>query len=372
MGAKKNGGGRICVDARGLNKITIRDAYPTLKVDAILQNLPSAKFISCVDMTQAFHQIAIAPEDRDKTAFAVGHRFYRYTRALMGFTNSPADLAKVLDKVFGDMMPKVYHYVDDFIIVSATFEEHIQLLREVAKRLREANLTISKEKSSFCYKRVTFLGYILAEEGLSANPERVKPIVDYKKPETVKELRRLIGMIGWYRRFLPKIAETLAPLTDLTKGDSKVRIKWNEKAGQAFEQVKLALMSPSILAPADYALPYKIYTDASLVAGAAVLTQTQDGQERVIAFHSAKFSVTQQNYSATERECLAVLMAVEKFRPYIDGVQFTVVTDHASLKWLSNLKEPHGKLARWAVRLQAWLLGSKHSNGRARRSFSLG
>lgn len=360
---KKNGGGRICVDARGLNKIAIHDAYPTLKVDAILQNLPNAKFISCLDMTQAFHQIPIAEEDRDKTAFAVGHKFYRYKRALMGFTNSPADLAKVLDKVFGDMIPKVYHYVDDFIILSATFNEHIELLREVAKRLRNACLTISKEKSMFCYKKVTFLGYVLTEEGLSANPERVKPIIEYKRPETVKELRRLVGMIGWYRRFLPNIAETLAPLTNLMKGESRLKLKWNEEAEQAFERVKEALMSPYILASARYNLPYRIYTDASLYAGAAVLTQVHDGQERVIAFHSAKFSDAQQNYSATERECLAVLMGIEKFRPYVDGVQFTVVTDHASLKWLKNLKEPHGKLARWAVRLQAFDIVFEHRPG---------
>lgn len=164
---KKTGGGRICVDARGLNKITVRDAYPTLKADVILQNLPDAKYISCLDMTKAFHQIGIHPDDRDKTAFAVGHRFYRYKRVLMGFTNSPADLAKVLDKVFGDMMPKVYHYVDDFIILSATFEEHLDLLKEVARRLKEANLTISREKSVFCYKKVTFLGYVLSEQGLT-------------------------------------------------------------------------------------------------------------------------------------------------------------------------------------------------------------
>lgn len=360
---KKTGGGRICVDARGLNKITVRDAYPTLKADVILQNLPNAKFISCLDMTSAFHQIEIHPDDRDKTAFAVGHRFYRYKRALMGFTNSPADLAKVLDKVFGDMMPHVYHYVDDFIILSATFEEHVKLLKEVARRLREANLTISRDKSVFCHKKVTFLGYALSEQGLTANPERVQPILDYKRPETVKEMRRLLGMIGYYRRFLPNIAKTLAPLTELTRGESKTRIKWNEQAEKAFGQVKEALMSPSILAPADYRLPYKIYTDASLTAGAAVLTQIQNGQEKVIAFHSAKFSPTQQNYSATERECLAVLTGVEKFRPYIDGVQFTVVTDHASLKWLQSLKEPHGKLARWAMRLQAFDIVFEHRPG---------
>lgn len=361
---KKTGGGRICVDARGLNKVTIKDAYPTLKADIILQNLPNAKFITCLDMTAAFHQIGIHPDDRDKTAFAVGHRFYRYKRALMGFCNSPADLAKVLDKVFGDLTPHVYHYVDDFVILSATFEEHVAILREVARRLREANLTISKEKSVFCYKRVTFLGYLLSENGLAANPDRVQPIIDYKKPETVKELRRLIGLIGWYRRFLPNIAEILAPLTDMTKGDSKTKLVWGDETNEAFEQVKAALMSPAILASADYRLPYKIYTDASLVAGAAVLTQVQNGREKVIAFHSAKFTPAQQNYSATERECLAVLTGVEKFRPYIDGVQFTVVTDHASLKWLQSLKEPHGKLARWAMRLQAFDIVFEHRPGK--------
>lgn len=361
---KKSGGGRICVDARGLNKITIRDAYPTLKVDVILQNLPNAKFISCLDMTAAFHQIAIDPADRDKTAFAVGHRFYRYKRALMGFTNSPAHLAKVLDKVFGDMMPHVYHYVDDFIILSATFDEHIKLLREVARRLKDANLTVSQEKSVFCCKQVTFLGYVLAESGLAPNMDRVRPILEYKRPTTVKELRRLIGLIGWYRRFLPNISETMAPLTDLAKGESKSKIIWNESAEEAFERVKDALMSPNILAPADPKLPYKIYTDASLVAGAAVLTQIQSGRERVIAYHSAKFSQTQQNYSATERECLAVLMGIEKFRPYVDGIRFTVITDHASLRWLQNLKEPHGKLARWAVRLQAFDVEFEHRPGK--------
>lgn len=361
---KKDGGGRICLDARGLNKVTIRDAYPTLKVDTILQNLPRAKYISCLDMTQAFHQIAIIPEDRNKTAFAVGHRFYRYKRATMGFTNSPADLAKVLDKIFGDLIPQVYHYVDDFIILSATFKEHIKLLREVARRLKEAHLTVSRKKSLFCHKKITFLGYVLADDGLTPNPERLTPIMEYKRPSTIKELRRLIGLIGWYRRFLPYAAEILAPLTDLTRGDNKQKIIWNNEAERAFEKIKEALMSAPILASPDYGLPYKIYTDASLVAGAAVLTQVQDGVERVIAYHSAKFSPTQRNYSATERECLAVLTGVEKFRPFIDGVEFTVVTDHASLKWLQNLKEPHGKLARWAVRLQAFNIKFEHRPGR--------
>lgn len=151
---KKTGGGRICLDARGLNALTVADAYPQLNVDAIFRNLPRARYISSLDMTQAFHQIEIAPEDRKKIAFAVGAKFYCYKRAIMGCKNSPADLSKMLDKVFADLAPKVYHYVDDFIILSETFEEHMELLKEVAKRLHDSNLTISREKSTFCHKRV--------------------------------------------------------------------------------------------------------------------------------------------------------------------------------------------------------------------------
>lgn len=315
-------------------------------------------------MTQAFHQIPIAEHDRIKTAFAVGSQFYCYKRAIMGFTNSPADLAKMLDKIFHDLMPKVFHYVDDFIILSDTFEEHMSLLCEVAERLRQANLTISKSKSLFCHSKLTFLGYVLAENGLSANLERIAPILEYQRPRTVKELRRFVGLITWYRRFIHNVAEILAPLTNMLKGDNQRIIEWDEAAEKAFEVTKKCLMSPAILAHADYQLPFRIYTDASLVAGAGILTQVQKGVERVIAFHSVKFSRTQQNYSATERECLAVLSSVEKFRPYIDGVPFTVITDHASLKWLQNLKEPHGKLARWSVRLQAFDITFEHRPGR--------
>lgn len=361
---KKTGGGRICLDARGLNALTVPDAYPTLNVDAIFRNLPPAKYISCLDMTQAFHQIEIVEEDRQKTAFAVGSKFYCYKRAVMGFRNSPADLAKMLDKVFKDLEPRVYHYVDDFVILSETFEEHIDLLKEIATRLRKNNLTISREKSDFCHKQITFLGYLLTDEGLTIDPNRIQPILNYKRPENVKQLRRLVGLITWYRRFIPNAAELMKPLTDLIQKENHRKIKSTDETEMAFTKLKECLTNAPILVPANFKLPFKVYTDASLVAGAAILTQIQDGHERVISYHSVKFNRTQQNYSATERECLAVLSAVEKFRPWIDGVQFTVVTDHSSLRWLQNLKEPHGKLARWAVRLQAFDIKFEHRPGK--------
>lgn len=364
---KPSGGGRICVDARGLNKITVADAYPSINADAILRDLRQAKYISSLDMTQAFHQIPIHEDDQLKTSFSVGNRLFCYKRAIMGFKNSPADLTKLLDDVFNDLYPQVYHYVDDFIIMTETFDEHIRVLSEVARRLNDAQLTISAEKSKFCHQQLTFLGYILSEKGLQPNPERIQSIVYYKPPETVRDVRRLVGLVNWYRKFIPKAAELLAPLTDIIREDgptSQKKVTWTDRARQSFEEIKTILTSEPILAMADFKLPFKIYTDASLVAGAAVLTQVQDGQERVIQYHSVKFTPTQQNYSATERELLAVLAGVERFRPWVDGRPFEVITDHSSIQWLTSMKNPHGKLTRWAVRLQAFDIKYTHRAGK--------
>lgn len=364
---KPAGGGRIVVDARGLNNLAIADAYPSLNVDSILRGLSKATYISALDMTQAFHQIPIAESDQTKTSFAVGNEMFCFKRAIMGYKNSPADLTKLLDRLFCDMHPRVYHYVDDFIIISETFEEHLATLREVAERLQRANLTVSQAKSKFCYKKVSFLGYMLSERGLEPNPERILPIINYKKPETVRDVRRLIGLINWYRRFIENAAELLAPLNEMTKGkgkNSQHKVAWTEEAAKSLEIVTDILIKEPVLVMADYSQPFKIYSDASLTAGSAILVQSQDGIEKVIHYHSVKFSQPQQNYSATEREMLSVLAGVEKFRPWIDGTKVEVVTDHASLKWLHNLKVPHGRLARWAVRLQAFDLVFTHRPGK--------
>lgn len=251
--------------------------------------------------------------------------------------------------------------------MTSTFEEHIAVLKEIANRLRRANLTVSRDKSKFCYQQLTFLGYLLSEEGLQPNPERIAPITNYVAPQTVREVRRLVGLVNWYRRFIENAAELLAPLTNIIRDEgptSQKRIRWTKEAADSFEKIKKLLCSEPILAMANFDLPFKIYTDASLIAGSAVLTQVQEGHERVIQYYSVKFTPTQQNYSATERELLAVLAGVERFRPWIDGTKVDVITDHASIKWLRNLKNPNGKLARWAVRLQAFDLNIIHRPGK--------
>lgn len=194
---------------------------------------------------------------------------------------------------------------------------------------------------------------MLTEEGLCANPEWIKPIENWLRPTTVKEVRRLLGSAGWYRRFIQNYAEITSPLSDLIK-TRKTKVDWNDRAELAFVTLKQKLTNAPVLSMCDYSRPFKIFCDASDFAGAAILTQDFDKGNKPIYYHSFKFTPTQQKYSATERECLAVIKAVEKFRPYFEGTRFFVVTDHSALRWVMNTKERKGRIARWAIRLQAY------------------
>lgn len=350
---KKDGGVRLVLDARELNQITIGNAKPIRNTNTILAQMEKSIYKSTIDLSQAFHQIALSEDSREKTSFALGSRLYCYNRMTMGLKGSPATLATLVDDIFEDLYPKAFAYVDDFIICTQTFEEHIDLLRIIAERLKEKKLAISSEKSRFAYKQIEFLGYLLTENGLCANPQRIKPIENWTRPTTVKDVRRFLGSAGWYRRFIQNYAEIAAPLSDLIK-TRKTKVDWNEQAEIAFENLKLKLMNAPVLSMCDYSRPFKIFCDASDFAGAAILTQDFEDGNRPIYYHSFKFTPTQQKYSATERECLAVIKAVEKFRPYFEGTQFFVVTDHSALRWVMNTTERKGRIARWAIRLQAY------------------
>lgn len=362
--SKKDGGSRICLDARELNKVTIPNAYPITDVNQILARIKTAKYLTSIDLSQAFFQIKLEKKSRFKTAFAFGNQLYCFKRMTMGLRNSPATLAVLIDKIFRDLSPYAFAYVDDFIICTETFEQHMKILAIVARRLTQAGLTISATKSHFCCKRLQFLGYILSEEGLSANPDRIKAIIEYPRPTTAKEARRLAGAAGWYRKFIQNFAEIIAPIHDLYKGNKKGKIEWTPEAEQSFILLKEKLSSTPILTMCDYSRPFKIYCDASLTAGAGVLTQDFDGDEKVICYYSKKFTPAERNYSASERECLAVLLSIEKFRPYVEGVKFTVVTDHSALRWLMSMKDPKGRLARWAIRMQAFEMEIVHKPGK--------
>lgn len=362
---KSNGRVRIVLDARALNKFTKRTVHPPQNIDRILGQLRGTKFLTAIDLSDAYHQIKLDDDSIMLTCFHVpGLGVFAYTRMVQGCVDSASTLCQLIDNLFSnELEPYVFPYLDDIVVATNDFATHIEMLNRVALKLKSVNLKISPSKSRFCMKKIKYLGYVLNEDGISADPGRIQPIVDYPVPKCVKDVQRLIGMANWYRRFINDFSKITAAITDLLKKNRP--FVWSNEADIAFQKLKKCLSSPPILATARYDLPFVIQCDASSTGAGAILTQThEDGQERVVSFFSHKFSGAQTRYSATERECLSVLLALDHYRGFIEGVKFKVYTDHASLTWLKNLKDPTGKLARWALRMQAYDFQLEYRKGK--------
>lgn len=355
---------RLCLDSRKLNLVSEGCQYPLPYISRILGRIRGTKYLSTIDLSDAFWQIPLSLESRPKTAFVVpGRGMYRFKVMPFGLKNAPGTQSRLMDAVLGfDMEPMVFCYLDDIVCATETFEEHIYCLKQIAERLRKANLTISLKKSRFCVKELKYLGFILGREGLTTDPEKVSAILHYPTPKNIKDIRSLCGMLSWYRKFIDDFASIVAPISDLLKHNVKT-FKWTDEAENAFNKLKILLTSNPILFMPDFSKPFIIESDASNDGVGAVLLQNLDGQERVIEYMSQRLSPTQMNYSVTEKECLALVLAIEKWRSYIEGAKFSVITDHASLKWLYNLKDPSGRLARWALRLLPYDFTILHRKG---------
>lgn len=361
---KKDGNYRFCVDYRKLNAVTERDSYPLPYVSSTLDKLRNAHYLSSMDIKSAYWQVPVAESSRQYTAFTVpGRGLFQFKRMPFGLHNSPATWQRLIDKVLGpELEPHVFVYLDDVVIVTQTFEKHLAILDEVFRRLREANLTVSIDKCQFCRPEMKYLGYVVDRNGLHVDPDKVTAMLQLPPPKSVKDVRRIIGMFSWYRRFIPDFATSLSPITALLKKGRK--FEWTATCEESFRKIKEQLISAPVLNCPDYDLSFVLQTDASAFGIGAVLTQGEEGNERVICYLSRSLTKQERNFSTTERECLAVLWAVEKLRPYLEGVTFTVVTDHYSLVWLQNLKDPTGRLARWAVRMQQYDCKIVHRKGK--------
>lgn len=363
---KPNGKVRLCLDARKLNEVTKKEAYPLPNINRILGRLTGTRFLSSIDLSDAFWQVLLDESSRDKTAFAIpGKGFFKFKRMPFGLCNSASTLCQLMDYVLGcDLEPRVFTYLDDIIVCTESFEDHLEVLKEVAARLKVAGLTINVNKSSFCQQELRYLGFIVNEKGIKPDNDKIAPIQQYATPKNIKDLRRLLGMAGWYRRFIENFAEITAPLTELLKSGKGNSFRWSEEANVAMDRLKTSLTNAPVLANPDYEQEFIIQADASDYGIGAVLVQGVNSDEKVIAYFSRKLSATQRKYHTTEKECLAVLSAIEKFRPYLEGSHFTVITDHASLCWLQNLKDPSGRLGRWALKLQQYNFHLIHRKGK--------
>lgn len=366
MVRKPNGKARLCLDARAVNLVTKKDAYPMPIIEGVLSRLKETYYISSVDLKDAFWQIELAEGSREKTAFSVpGRPHYQFRRMPFGLCNSAQSMCRLMDVVIpAHLREHVFVYIDDLLVVSADIESHFDRLRQVAESLRRANLTINVEKSHFLMTSIKYLGHIVGGGCIKADPDRVKAIIEYPIPKTVRQIRSFLGMAGWYQRYIANFSAIAAPITDLMKANQK--FLWTPEAQSAFETLKNSLTSAPLLTHPDFTRPFIIQCDASITGVGSVLFQLdEEGHERPIAFMSKKLNAAQRNYTITELECLAAVLSIKRFRGYIEGMEFKVITDHASLKWLMGQRDLSGRLARWSLKLQCFNFTIEHRKGSA-------
>lgn len=312
----------------------------------------------------------VAEEDQKKTAFATHDGLFEFKVMPFGLCNAPATFQRLMDLVLaGIQWSQCLVYLDDIIVIGRTFDEHLQNLSTVLQKLREANLHIKPSKCNFCREQVNYLGHIVSKAGVATDPEKTAKVSDWPTPMTVQQLQQFLGLASYYRRFVKDFSQISSPLHRLTEQGRE--FKWTDECAQAFSTLKQRLTHTPVLAFPDFTKPFTLDTDASDSGIGAVLSQTADGQERVIAYASRSLTKTERRYCVTRKELLAAVTFIQQFRPYLLGSKFKLRTDHSSLRWLQTFKEPEGQMARWLETLQEYQFdivhraGTKHRNADA-------
>lgn len=320
LAKKSDGTYRLCIDYRKLNAKTKKHAHPLPNIDSLLDKFRNAKYISKIDMTLAFLQVEVDEGSRDFTAFSVpGRGQFRFKRMPFGLTNSPSTYQEMMDRLLMSLPQgadnHIFAYLDDLCVVSETIEEHFHWLEILLKALSDANLEINEQKSEFGCSQVNYLGYIVDSKGLHVDPEKTRAIEEYPPPKNLRQLRRFLGMVGWYSRFMADYSLDKVVLCDLLK--KNVKWRWGPQHDLAFNKIKRALQEAPVLIRPDFSKEFQLHCDASDYAIGAVLTQEIDGQQHPIIFVNRLLTSSERKYTTTEKECKAVLWAIEKLRPYL-------------------------------------------------------
>lgn len=344
---------RLVVDFRKLNDKTIDDKYPIPNIVDILDKLGRCQYFTTLDLASGFYQVEMEPKDIHKTGFNVERGHYEFLRMPMGLKNSPSTFQRVMDNVLQGV-PNTIVYLDDILVFSTSLQEHIVNLKQIFQRLRETNFKIQMDKSEFLKRETPYLGHVITPEGVKPNPDKISAILKYPIPKTTKQIKGFLGLLGYYRRFIPDFAKITKPLTTCLKKGSKIVV--NSDYIKCFEHCKTLLINDPILVYPDFTKEFILTTDSSNFAIGAVLSQIQGptNLDHPIAYASRTLNDSEVNYSTTEKELLAIVWATKYFRPYLFGRKFKIITDHKPLQWLMNLKEPSSRLTRWRLKLSEY------------------
>uniref|UniRef100_A0A914VEK8 RNA-directed DNA polymerase n=1 Tax=Plectus sambesii TaxID=2011161 RepID=A0A914VEK8_9BILA len=371
---KKDSTPRYCVDMRAVNTATKVDAYPLPRIKDILHSLNGRSRFTLIDLRSGFWQVPLDPESREKTAFNTYTGHYEFNVMPFGLVNSGATFERLMETVLAGLQWNfVFLYLDDILIASPDDKSHIQHIRMVLERLKQANLRAKPSKCAFGKSQTEYLGHIISAEGIKPDPAKTAMIANLATPRNLKKLQAFLGFATYYREFVPDLAKIAAPLYALTAKD--VKFSWSKECEAAFRTICQALCTAPLLAYPDFEgaqsgeRPFLLYTDACKSAIGAVISQSgRDGKIHVLAYESRKTRGAEQNYGITDLEALALVHTVKKFRQLLYGYPCVAYTDHAALKSLMTNKHVSGRLARWQLLLSEFHLtitvrpGSKHQN----------
>ena len=324
--------------------------------------LSGAKYFSTLDLASGFWQVAMDESDKEKTAVCTHQGLYQFKRMPFGLCNAPSTFERLMDVVLKGLVGvRCLVYLDDVIVFGATIGECCDRLEEVLQRLEEAGLKIKGSKCQLFQPEVEYLGHVVSAEGVATDPKKVKAVQGWPTPHCTKDIRSFLGLCSYYRNFIRGFSQVAAPMNRLLEKETE--FTWTQECEAAFEHLKQALISAPILGYPRPGRQLVVDTDASDVGLGAVLSQVQDGEERVLCYASRSLLRPERNYCVTRRELLAVIFAVRKFKAYLGG-EVRLRTDHHALMWLLNFKEPEGQVARWLEELGAYNLRIEHRPGK--------
>lgn len=351
--------GRLVMDYRKLNDVLEDDKFPIASINEILDGMKGARVYSTLDLNQGYFQVGLKKWCRGITAFSTSDGHFQMKKLPMGIKTAPAIFSRIMQTILQSLIGKIcFVYLDDIIIYSKDMETHEKDIRTVLSKLEEVGLTVKPQKCKFFQKEVSYLGYIISEEGLKPDPSKFQVILDWPTPSNSKEVQSFLGLVGYFRRFIKDYAKIAVPLTRLTRKDTK--FDWTEECAQAFEEMKRLVTNPPLLAYPDFDTKFILQTDASDYAiGAVLLNQDR----KPIHFISRILKGYEINYHITDKELLAIVWAVKHLNNYLFGQKFTVETDHKALEYLYKCVDPSSRLTRFRLKLEEYNFDIKHVRG---------
>lgn len=368
----QKGKARFCVNYTELNDMTTNDVYPIPDIDSILNDFGGKKYFSIIDLKSGYHQFPLSERARKYAACIIPEGIFRYHCLTFGFKNAPAFFQRFMNHTFKDYIGKFMRiYIDDIVIFSNTFGEHLQHISIVLDRLAQCNIKANRDKCHFFLKEMRVLGKIVNEKGVKPDPDLIKDMVNYPIPNSKTKIRAFLALCSHYRHFVKDFYKYAAVLNPLTREDCTWNSEtWYSQAEyqRAFEDLKREMTTVgknTVLAFPDWNKPFHIQSDACLLGAGAVLTQfSEGGKKNIVAYASWNFSDTEKRYTTTERELLGFLFAVRKWKAFLWGRRFEAETDHQPLTGTLKLEDPHGRIARWSAELAQYDFKLKYLRGK--------